>query len=201
MKTIATLAAAALMVGAGTSAFAQAQAPAPVPQANQEQAQGRPDGRPRMSQDDFNRFVDARVASIKAGLKLTADQEKLWGPVETAIRNTASQRYTRMTQFRENRDQRRSMDFMQRFEQRSTMQAERAQSTAAVATALRPLWDTFSEDQKRVAPRLMREAVNEGWGWRGREGRGGRDGRHHGRRNHMDHAGMGHGPRGPAPQQ
>lgn len=197
MKTIATLAtAAAMLVGVGTYAFAQAQAPAEPPA-----AQAQEQTRPRLSQDDFNRLVDARVASIKAGLKLTADQERLWGPVETAIRNAASQRYTRMTQFRENREQRRSADFMQRFEQRSTMQTERAQTSTAIATALRPLWDTFSEDQKRIAPRLLREAVNEGLGWRERRGRAGRDG-HHGRRAEMRHHGsMGPGPRGPAPQQ
>ena len=53
------------------------------------------------------------------------------------------------------------MDFMQRLERRSTMMTEGAQRSAAVTTALRPLWDTFSEDQKRIAPRLMREAVNQ----------------------------------------
>ncbi|WP_445502809.1 Spy/CpxP family protein refolding chaperone [Microvirga sp. G4-2] len=196
MKTIATLAtAAAMLAGVGTYAFAQAQAPAEPPAAQaQEQA------RPRMSQDDFNRLVDARVASIKAGLKLTADQERLWGPVETAIRNAANQRYTRMTQFRENREQRRSADFMQRFEQRSTVQTERAQTSSAIATALRPLWDTFSEDQKRIAPRLMREAVNDGLGWHQRRGRGDRraEMRHHGP---VGPGGMGPGPRGLAPQQ
>lgn len=191
MKTLATLAtAAAMLAGVGTYAFAQAQAPA-TPPAAQEQGQARP----RLSQDDFNRFVDARIASIKAGLKLSADQEKLWGPVETAIRNAANQRYARMTQFRDNRDQNRSMDFMQRFEQRSTMMNERAQNSSAVATALRPLWNTFSEDQKRIAPRLMREAVGDGLGWRQRHGRDGHHGRWSGMRDH------GSGPRGPAPQQ
>jgi hypothetical protein len=197
MKKIAILAtAAALFAGAGTYAFAQTPAPvAPAPQAQEQQA------RPRLSQDDFNRLVDARVASIKAGLKLTGDQERLWAPVESAIRNAADQRYTRMTQFRENREQRRSADFMQRFEQRSTLQTERAQTSTAIATALRPLWDSFSEDQKRVAPRLMREAVNDGMGWGEKRGRGGRDG-HRGRHAEMRHHGnMGPGHQGPAQQQ
>ncbi|MCG7391423.1 Spy/CpxP family protein refolding chaperone [Microvirga sp. ACRRW] len=210
MKKIATLAtAAAMLAGVGTYAFAQAQPPVAPPPASQDQAQQQRPQRPRMTQDDFNRLVDARVAGIKAGLKLSADQEKLWGPVETAMRNAATQRYTRMTQFRENREQRRSADFMQRLEQRSTMQNERAQTSAAITTALRPLWDTFSEDQKRIAPRLVRQALNDGPGWRER---GGRDG-HHGRRAEMRQHGMmgqggmgqggmmGPGPRGPAPQQ
>ena len=198
MKTIATLAtAAAMLASAGTFAFAQAPAPA-TPPAAQDQAQ---QARPRLSQDDFNRLVDARIAAIQAGLKLTGDQERLWAPVESAIRNAAEQRYTRMTQFRETREQRRSADFMQRLEQRSTMQTERAQTSTAIATALRPLWDTLSEDQKRIAPRLLREAVNDGIGMHKRRGRDGHHG-HRGRHAEMRHHGpMGPGPQGPAPQQ
>lgn len=199
MKKAATLAAAILLASAGTYGFALAQAPAPSAPAAPAQEQGRPEARRGMSQDDFNRLVDARIASIKAGLKLSADQERLWAPVETAIRNAASQRYTRMTQFRENREQRRSADFMQRLEQRSTMATERAQTSSAIATALRPLWDSFSEDQKRIAPRLMREAIDGGPGWH----KGGRHGdRHHGRRGHMmERNDRGPGSNAPAPQQ
>jgi hypothetical protein len=201
MKIIATLAAAAVLASAGTYALAQAPAPTTPPAAGQEQA--RPAPRRGMSQDEYNRLVDARVASIKAGLKLSGDQERLWGPVESAIRASASERYTNMQQFRENRDQRRNLDFMQRLEQRNSMVNQGAQRSATLTTALRPLWDSLSEDQKRIVPRLMREAIDGGWGER--RGRGGRDG-HHGRRHAMmdhggpGHGGKGHGPRGPAPQ-
>ncbi|MET0527428.1 MAG: Spy/CpxP family protein refolding chaperone [Microvirga sp.] len=198
MKIIATLAAAAVLASAGTYALAQAPAPTTPPAAGQEQA--RPEPRRGMSQDEYNRLVDARIASIKAGLKLSSDQERLWGPVETAIRTSASERYTNMQQFRENRDQRRNMDFMQRLEQRNTMMNQGAQRSATLTTAMRPLWDSLSEDQKRIAPRLMREAMNGGWGER--RGRDGRDG-YHGRRAAMMDHGPGHGgpsPRGPAPQ-
>lgn len=215
MKAIATLAAAAVLASAGTYAMAQAPAPTTTTPPATSQEQTRPEPRRGLSQDDFGRLLDARIASIKAGLKLTADQERLWGPVETAIRTSASERYSRMQQFRENRDQRRSMDFMQRLEQRNTMMNQGAQRSAALTTALRPLWDSFSEDQKRIAPRLMREAVNGGWGERrGRGGRDGHHGRHHSRMDHggmgqggmgqggMSHGGMGRGPASqPAPQQ
>jgi hypothetical protein len=193
MKTIATIALAALLAGTGTYALAQ-QTPAPdAPAASQDQ--GRQDRRPRMSQDDFNRLVDARIASIKAGLKLSADQERLWTPVETAIRTSASERFSRFEQ-RPTREQRQSVDFMQRLEQRSTMRTEGAQRSAAVTTALRPLWNTFSEDQKRIAPRLLREAVDvDGPRWNDRGGRRG-----HGRDHHRMGMHQG-GPRGPVQQQ
>jgi hypothetical protein len=200
MKKIATLALAALLAGSGTYALAQP-APAPdAPAASQDQA--RQERRPRLSQDDFSRLVDARIASIKAGLKLNADQERLWAPVESAIRTSAGERFTRM-QERPSRDERRSRDFMQRLEQRSAMASERAQRSTVVTAALRPLWDTLTEDQKRIAPRLLREAVdNDGPRWHERGGRRGHHGKHH-RVGMMEHGrgGANHGgPRAPVQQ-
>jgi hypothetical protein len=198
MKKIALLATAALMATTGTIAFAQNQGGTPAPVQPAPQQENR-QGPPRMSEGDFNRLLDARVAAIKAGLKLSADQERLWTPVENAIRTSATERFSNVQQRRENRDERRSQDFMQRLEQRSTRMTEGSQRFSAVATALRPLWDSFSEDQKRIAPRLMREAIDGGSGWNKRGGRHhGRDGRHAGMRHHGgDHG----GPRGAAPQQ
>ena len=37
----------------------------------------------RMNPEDRAAFVDARIAAVHAGLKLNADQEKLWPPVES----------------------------------------------------------------------------------------------------------------------
>ena len=36
-------------------------------------------------------LVDSRIAQFKASLRLTAEQEKLWPPVEVAIRDAAAQ--------------------------------------------------------------------------------------------------------------
>src|SRR5258706_909185 len=46
----------------------------------------------RMSSEDRVAFADARIAAVKAGLKLTPDQEKLWPPVEAAVRDFAKLR-------------------------------------------------------------------------------------------------------------
>jgi hypothetical protein len=99
--------------------------------------------------------------------------------VETAIRTSATERFSRFEQ-RPTREQRQSMDFMQRLERRSTTRNEGAQRSAAITTALRPLWDSLSEDQKRIAPRLLREAVNvDGPRWNDRGGRRGHGRDHH----------------------
>jgi hypothetical protein len=49
----------------------------------------------RMTPEDRAAFVDARIAAVHAGLKLTADQEKLWAPVEAAVRDFAKLRMDR----------------------------------------------------------------------------------------------------------
>src|SRR6266404_9078902 len=49
----------------------------------------------RMTPEDRAAFVDARIAAVHAGLKLTADQEKLWPPVEVAVRDFAKLRIDR----------------------------------------------------------------------------------------------------------
>src|SRR3982751_6448096 len=49
----------------------------------------------RMNPEDRAAFVDARIAAVHAGLKLNADQEKLWPPVEAAVRDLAKLRLDR----------------------------------------------------------------------------------------------------------
>jgi hypothetical protein len=52
-------------------------------------------GHSRMSLEDRAAYADARIAAVHAGLKLTADQEKLWSPVEAAVREFAKLRIDR----------------------------------------------------------------------------------------------------------
>src|SRR5689334_774628 len=49
----------------------------------------------RMSPEDRAAFADARIAAVHAGLKLNADQEKLWPPVEAAVRDLVKLRIDR----------------------------------------------------------------------------------------------------------
>src|SRR5579871_7058626 len=52
-------------------------------------------GHARMSPEDRAAMADARIAAVHAGLKLTADQEKLWPPVESAVRDLVKVRIDR----------------------------------------------------------------------------------------------------------
>src|ERR1700712_5245637 len=49
----------------------------------------------RMNPEDRAAFADARIAAVHAGLKLTPDQEKLWPPVEAAVKDFAKLRIDR----------------------------------------------------------------------------------------------------------
>src|SRR3981189_3634165 len=52
-------------------------------------------GQMRMNPQDRAAFTDARIAAVHAGLKLTPDQEKLWPPVEAAVRDLVKLRIDR----------------------------------------------------------------------------------------------------------
>src|ERR1700709_1524601 len=61
----------------------------------------------RMNPEDRAAFADARIAAVKAGLRLTPDQEKLWPPVEQAVRDFAKLRIDRANARMNARDDRR----------------------------------------------------------------------------------------------
>src|SRR5262245_46456966 len=50
----------------------------------------------RLSADDMRAFADARIAALRAGLALRADQEKNWPPFEQALRAAAKDRIDRI---------------------------------------------------------------------------------------------------------
>src|ERR1700742_1428111 len=49
----------------------------------------------RMNPEDRAAMGDARIAAVHAGLKLNAEQEKRWPPVEAAVRDFAKLRIDR----------------------------------------------------------------------------------------------------------
>jgi hypothetical protein len=192
MNKMVTIAAVAVLATAGNYAFAQGTG---TGSPSTGQGQGQEQSQRGFSREDASRFLEARIAAIKAGLKLSADQERLWTPVEEALRSSGNQRLARMEQRRSAGGQERpSPDLMQRLETRGALMTENALRASSLATALRPLWDTLSEDQKRIAPRLMRGIGGMGGGGLDWGSDGGLD-RHHGqgrrgeRRGHGDEHG------------
>src|ERR1700753_678240 len=59
----------------------------------------------RFNPEDRAAFLDARIAALKAGLVLNAEQEKNWPPLESAMRDLAKQRAERLAAWKEGRDE------------------------------------------------------------------------------------------------
>lgn len=123
----------------------------------------------RMSPEDRSAYADARIAAVHAGLKLTADQEKLWPPVEAAVKEFAKLRIdranARMNPPRDDSSQQKPDDPLARLRDRADNMAATAGAMKKIAEAADPLYKTLDDAQKR------RLAVLTGMGRFG--GRGG----------------------------
>jgi hypothetical protein len=154
MTRFVTLAAVSMLTLAGASAIAQ------TPPPSQAQSQDQSQDRRSFGRAEMDSLTDARIASIQAGLKLTPEQQALWPPVEQAIRGVASERAARFENRREARDSDREPgDFMERIERQSDRAMRYAQPLDALSKAMRPLWNTLDERQKRLLPVLIRPST------------------------------------------
>ena len=115
----------------------------------------------RPTADDFSAFTDARVAAIKAGLRLTPDQDKNWPAFEDAFRNISKLRIDRILA---NRDAPSSppADMLENLQQRADTVGKSAAALRQVADATAPLYKSLDDAQKRrfavLAPMLGRPA-------------------------------------------
>jgi hypothetical protein len=216
MRKVAIITLLAASAALGSYAFAQ---PGPqVPPAGDGSVQPLPEAaRPRgpfqqFTRADLDSLTDARVAAIQAGLKLNPEQQKLWPPLELAIRAMAADRAARVERMRSGERPTPPADLMERLDRRAERVSQRAQRITALQSALKPLWTSFDERQKRLLPILMRPGAGGGrpmaWagGWRGGQDRmgpgGGMDRMRERMRERMgrDRMGPGGPGGGPAPQ-
>ena len=115
----------------------------------------------RLSPEDRAAFADARIAAVHAGLKLTPDQEKLWPPIEAAVRDFAKLRIdraeARMKARDEGQDQQNKPDNpVARLRQRADDMAASAAAMRKIADAADPLYKTLDDGQKRRLAILTR---------------------------------------------
>ena len=112
----------------------------------------------RMNPEDRAALVDARIAAVHAGLKLNADQEKLWPPVEAAVRDFAKLRIDRANA-RMNAgpsDADKPDDPVARLRQRADDMGATSAALKKIADAADPLYKTLDEGQKRRLAVLTR---------------------------------------------
>jgi zinc resistance-associated protein len=112
----------------------------------------------RPSADDLSAFVDARIAAMKAGLRLMPEQEKNWPAFENAYRNLAKMRTDRMTAMRDGAQQP-PADLPERLQRRADAMSNGAAAFKQVADATVPLYRSLDDAQKRrftVLARILR---------------------------------------------
>jgi LTXXQ motif family protein len=132
-KTIVT-GATALTLLAGAAAYAQ-------------QPPGAPDfvRRTPLSQEDRAAFLDARIAGLHAGLRLTPEQAKTWPAFEQAYRDLAATRRDRVEALRGDQP----ADPVQSARRRAEALAARSVALTRYADAAGPLYQSLDEGQKR----------------------------------------------------
>ncbi|HET6320781.1 MAG TPA: Spy/CpxP family protein refolding chaperone [Hyphomicrobium sp.] len=179
------------------------QAPGEQPNAEQSKKQRGP------SAETISRLEDGRIAMAKAALKLTPEQEKLWAPVEEKIRARFEERRKAREAWQAKADERRAerkanaedgkrerKALPERIEERSERMSkmaerltERAAKSKEFAETLKPLYASFSDEQKAVAGKVLGHFAG------GKRGHGHRQGwaMHRG-------FGKGHGGHGAGPQ-
>jgi len=114
----------------------------------------------QMSAEDAEAFSDARIAALKAGLRLTPDQEKSWPAVEAAMRELSKDRIARTEERRKQReaqgDQPRERDILAALRQRAEIMGKRAAGLSRLADAAEPLYKSLDDGQKRRFGTLLR---------------------------------------------
>jgi hypothetical protein len=149
MWKVVTAAAIVFAIAGSSLVYAQ-QRPA-APGADNQAAAARDAGaRWRPTAEDAAALAEARIAALKAGLKLTPEQEKNWPPVEAAIRELAKERFARMEQRHTEREQRQAPpDPVQRMRERADAMTAAAAGLKRLADAADPLYKSLDENQKR----------------------------------------------------
>lgn len=129
---------AALLIVGAPAAHAQQETPG---------LSGTPEGE-RLSQGEFKMLTDIRVGVVRAALQLTPEQEKLWPPVEEAIRARAQARYGRLADLKDRISRWRDVDPAQLYLQRADLLADRAAGLKKLGDAWQPLFQSLTPDQK-----------------------------------------------------
>jgi zinc resistance-associated protein len=107
--------------------------------------------------DDIAAFADARIAALKAVLKLTPAQEKNWPAVEQAVRDLSKER---IAQREAQRAAGQRTDATERLRDRADALANRATALRRLADAEKPLYQSLDEAQKRRFGMALRFAAH-----------------------------------------
>ena len=100
--------------------------------------------------------IDAQLKGMKASLKLTADQEKDWGPFETAVKDGEKARLIALQ-----KEQDASLSPMDRLNAKAERLAQDGANLDKMVEAAKPLYASLSAAQKQKFIALGRMLVPE----------------------------------------
>jgi LTXXQ motif family protein len=106
-------------------------------------------------------MLDAKLAGMKAGLGLTADQEKFWAPFESAVKDADKSRIDALGQMMWMRSQDERMSPIDHLEAMADRLSQGATNIKKIADAAKPLYDVLDESQKHKFGMLGRMLMPE----------------------------------------
>ena len=106
--------------------------------------------------------VDARIARIRADLRLTPEQEKNWTGFESAMRDIGKKQADREITRRADRAQQQGpVDIIEQMHRGADYMSERSVDQKALADAAQPLFASLNDQQKRRLTEELVHMVNE----------------------------------------
>jgi len=107
---------------------------------------------PDYTEDDARAILNARIAALRTVISMTAEQEKLWPPVEAALRDIAANALKR--------GQARGttappVDFLEALTDIANAEETRARDLRNLVNATRPLVAALSDAQRRRIPAFL----------------------------------------------
>jgi hypothetical protein len=109
--------------------------------------------RHHMSDATRARFVEGRIAFIKAVLQITPAQESAFNRLADVMRANAQDRAAAFQQWRANRDKPKTA--IDRVEMQVQVLKMREAGRERILTALKPLYESLTPDQKQLADRVV----------------------------------------------
>jgi hypothetical protein len=119
-----------------------------------------------LTPSDMQALTDARISLLKSALQLTPEEQRLWPPVEDAIRQRAALRQARMAKIESTISQIREGDSIsggdptEIIRDRADSLIQRGQSLKKLADAWQPLYNSLDQDQKRRLKFLATRVLN-----------------------------------------
>ena len=114
--------------------------------ANAQAPSAGPGGGP--SPQDLAALTDTRIELVKAALQMTPDQQKLWPPVEEAIRARASARQARIAKLAAAANSDKEFTSLDILRARANNLIERGTALKKLVDAWQPLYDSLDARQK-----------------------------------------------------